>query len=65
MINETSFNHSRRRLLEIYHTERAIANLDLIHSSRIKKVFRTSETSESYLHKRGVHAVLRELGIEK
>ena len=63
MINETSFNHTRKKLVEIYHSERARANLDLVYASKLRKLFTSKYAKESYLHKQGINAVLKEIGI--
>jgi hypothetical protein len=63
MIDEKEFNHSRKRILEIYHSERAIANLDIQYENKIKKLFRGKNQQEKYLHEKGVTAILKEMGI--
>lgn len=63
MINEKFFNHSRKKLLEIYHSERAIANLDLQYDNKIRKSFRGKNQQERYLHEKGLIAILKEIGI--
>jgi hypothetical protein len=58
------FNHIRKKLLEIYFSERAIANLDLTHENRIRKIFRSEKSKEKYIHKKGLTVLLGEIGIK-
>jgi len=64
MIDQKYFNQSRRKLLEIYYSERAIANLDLQYENKIKKLFHGKNQQEKYLHEKGVTAILKEMGIK-
>jgi hypothetical protein len=61
MINETEFNHVRKRLLEIYHNEKVNTDCNFIHTSKLRKLL---INRESYLHKKGVEAILKEIGIK-
>ena len=63
MIDEKHFNNSRKKLLEIYYSERAIANLDLVYDNQFRKLFRGKNKQEKYLHEKGLSAILKEIGI--
>ena len=60
MINESEFNHVRKRLLEIYHNEKVNQDCNLIATSRLRKLF---INRESWIHKKGIEAILKEIGI--
>jgi hypothetical protein len=64
MIDEKEFNQSRRKLLEIYYSERAIANLDLQYDNKFRKIFCNEESKEKYLYKKGLLKILKEIGIK-